>query len=237
MRSPMYPHVHTHQKSKPWYERDGGHRLARDREHIASMYPGLTYYINGNSGEVALEGALTLLADCGIPSHVQVRLVFPDNYPAQEPRVYDAASRFPHTADRHFYPNGQCCLWLPPESRWAAHDPDNICRFLEEVAVFFDRQLVYDADGKGIWPGGQRSHGGYGYLEFIQEALGGDQRLLRVFASLLLKKVHVQRNEQCPCGSGRKYKRCHLDRVEDIRRRVGEDILREIINRHFIPDT
>lgn len=234
MQGRMYPHVHTHQRSKPWHERDAGHRLAHDGEQIAPMYPGLTYHIDGNTGEVALEGTLTLLADCGIPTYIQVRMVFPDNYPSQEPRVYDVANRFPHTADRHFYPNGQCCLWLPPESRWAAHDPDGLCRFLEEVAVFFDRQLVYDAEGKGIWPGEQRSHGIDGYLEFIQEALGGDQRLLAIFAPILLEKVLIQRNDRCPCGSERKYKRCHLDHIENIRKRVEQDILQVVISRYIL---
>jgi len=156
---------------------------------------------------------------------------FPDNYPEQEPRVYDAANCFPHEANRHFYPDGRCCLWLPPESRWNADDPEGLCRFLEEVAVFFDRQLIYDAEGKGIWPGGQRGHGGDGYVEFVQELLGEDQQLLVALAPIFANKSNIGRNSRCPCGSELKYKKCHLHTVQEINRRVGFVTLRKVFQK------
>src|SRR6266567_1096614 len=175
MRGRLYRRAPTQAKPKAWYQRDGGERLAQDRERIAAAFPGLSYQIDEQAGRVFLEGTITLLAECGISTPIQVRVEFPDDYPEHEPRVYDAAQRFPHEADRHFYSDGQCCLWLPPESRWDAKDPDGVCRFLEEVAVFLDQQLTYEALGKGRWPGRQRSHGDAGYVEFVLELLGGDQ--------------------------------------------------------------
>ena len=92
---------------------------------------------------------------------------------------------------------------------------------MEEVAVFLDQQLTYEAVGKGRWPGRQRGHGDTGYVEFVLELLGGEQRLLDALAPTLANRSGVQRNSPCPCGSGMKYKRCHLRAVEEISRKVG----------------
>src|SRR5947208_1188983 len=83
-----------------------------------------------------------------------------------------------------------------------------------------DQQLTYEAVGKGRWPGRQRSHGDTGYVEFVLELLGGEQRLLDALAPTLANRSGVQRNSPCPCGSGMKYKRCHLRAVEEISRKV-----------------
>ena len=123
MRGRLYRRAPTQAKPKAWYQRDGGGRLAQDRERIAAAFPGLSYQIDEQAGRVFLEGTITLVAECGISTPIQVRVEFPDDYPEHEPRVYDDAQRFPYEADRHFYPDGRCCLWLPPESRWNAKDP------------------------------------------------------------------------------------------------------------------
>ena len=224
-----------HQKRNPWYLQDDGARLAQDRACIAETFPGLVYRIDEEAGHVFLDGTITLVAECGVPTHLAVRVEFPFDYPQREPRIFEVAGRFPHVADRHFYKDGQCCLWLPPESRWNPNDPNGLCRILEEVAIFFDQQLVYEAEGLGIWPGEQRSHGDEGYLEFVQEVLGGSRHLLDIFAPMLLghKGIRIQSNDQCPCGSRRKFKRCHKHRIEDIKGRVGSECLRAIIERSY----
>lgn len=233
MRGRLYRHFPTQTKPKAWYQRDGGNRLAHDRERIAAAFPSLSYRIDEQGECVFLEGTITLVAECGISTPIQVRIQFPDSYPKHEPRVYDAAKRFPCEANRHIYPDGQCCLWLPPESRWNADDPDGLRRFLEEVAVFFDQQLAYDALGRSRWPGKQRSHGDSGYVEFVQELLGGSQQLLKVFAPVFANRSSVKRNSPCPCGSGIKYKKCHLWAIEEITRRVGLIKLYTIFGRWF----
>jgi hypothetical protein len=220
-------------KPKVWYERDGGTRLAQDRERIAASFPGLAYNLDERTRQVSLYGAITLRADCGIATPIQVRIAFPDDYPEHEPQAYDGEHHFSHEADRHFYPDGRLCLWLPPESRWDKKDPDGLCRFLEEVAVFLDQQLIYEAMGKQRWPGGQRSHGDLGYIEFVQEFLGGSQQLLDALGPALANSPGLQRNSLCPCGSGKKYKRCHLGVVQEIGQKVGWTRLRAIFVRRY----
>lgn len=219
-------------RGRAWHERDPG-CLARDRALVAARYPGLEYHIDEASGKVDVTGTITLGSECGIRTPIGVRIAFPANYPDAEPQAYDAAGRFPHNPDRHFYPGGQCCLWLPPESRWRRTDPHALALFLDELAMFLDRQLTFEATGHKVWPGGQRSHGDKGYCEYIVDFFGGDQSLVTALAPALANVPDLGRNSRCPCGSGRKYKHCHLHDVETVRGRIAEPLrLRRLFRDH-----
>lgn len=222
----------TRAKPKPWYEQDAGKRLATDWAVVEKCYPGLSYRVDDAEERVYLEGALLLaLEQTRVRTDIQVRIEFPPGYPLKEPRAYDSAGRFPHIADRHFFPDGRCCLWLPPESQWDRAAPDGLCRYLDQVALFFYRQLLCDAlstNGRVIWPGKARAHGDLGYVEYVLDLLDGDEKMLDVLAPALGNTIQLGRNDRCPCGSGIKYKRCHLEKVADIERRVGASKLHTV---------
>jgi hypothetical protein len=221
----------TRHRPKAWHERgEGIVRLAHDRTLVAREYPTLNYQFDDDSGMVTLEGKLVYRAACGIPTEVPVRIEFPFDYPYGEPLAFDAAGLFEHTFDRHFSTdNGRCCLWLPPKSRWNPYDPDALLTFLDEVVVFFDRQLVYDATGRTAWPGGEYGHRIDGWEEWIAEEIG-DNQVLQAFIPILKSDEKLGRNEKCRCGSGIKFKRCHLDVIENIRRQVPPLRLRQVFN-------
>ncbi len=170
-----------------------------------------------------LEGDFVLQTDCGITSSIAIRVVFPKNYPDSEPTAFDAAGRFPVMADRHIVKDGQFCLWLPPCSRWDTDDPNRILRFLDEVTVFLERQMTFEATG--TWPGGQYKHGPHGYEEFMLAILNGNAAYFASLFPVILGKVDPGRNEPCPCGSQKKYKRCHSDAVAEIVGRIGRSTL------------
>jgi len=103
--------------------------------------------------------------------------------------------------------------------------------FLDELAIFFERQLLFDATGK--WPGDEHDHGDNGYLEWIKEVLANNDRLVEIFSPVLGGSVKVSRNDSCPCGAeGSKYKRCHLSKIEEIRRGVPLTILQRVFAAH-----
>jgi hypothetical protein len=213
-------------RAKAWYERgEGVARLAHDRALVLREYPTLSYRIDEVAGAIYLEGTLIYRLACGIPTEVPVRIAFPRDYPRREPRAFDVARRFAHGLDRHMaIDDGACCLWLPPKSRWDAGDPDTLLTFLDEVVVFFHRQLVYDAGGQVEWPGPQYGHRFDGYEQWIIEVFG-DEHALRAFIPILKAHLKIGRNEGCPCGSGRKFKKCHNEKIEQIRRGVPASIL------------
>ena len=222
------------QKSRPkrWYEKGvGPARLTHDKGLVAAGYPTLEYYTEADTDHLYLEGVLTYDSESGIRDHIKTRIVFPAFYPEQEPRAYDIANYFPHTLERHFYKDsyseGRCCLWLPPKSKWKPDDPNAILIFLDELVMFFERQLIFDATGK--WPGPQYGHGYNGYKEWVKEVLNVDGQSLGTLTSVLISSAKISRNDPCPCGSLIKYKNCHLHRIEHIRREIDRSILTAIL--------
>ena len=200
---------------KPWYRHDGGRRIEHDKALVAARFPRLTYRVDERRGTVEIVGPITLKSESGIPEHISVRIALPPGYPREEPAVFDAGRRFlPHSPDRHFFSNGRCCLWLPPESRWSERDRDALDRFLDEVLVFFERQLIYDV--VGYFPGEDRAHGIAGFLEYFLDAQDGEVQVVDRLLPLIFGSKKVSRNAPCPCGSGRKFKRCHSDFVETM---------------------
>lgn len=173
-----------------------------------------------------LEGDFVLKADCGVPTTIRIRIRFPSNYPSSEPVAYDVGAFFPRDVDRHILSSGAFCLWLPPCSPWDEADPNgSLLRFLDEVTVFLERQLVYDATGAKQWPGPQYRHGKYGYLDFMLSILSGNEKHLTALLPVILGKLSPGRNEVCPCASQLKYKRCHAGHVEHIVSRIGRGTL------------
>ena len=221
----MYHHRRLPKKRKAWFEREGGVLLCAERALVERDYPGLAFHVDAGSGRMHLIGAITLLSDCGVATPISVRVEFPFDYPQSEPTAYDGSKQFPEEVDRHILKGGQFCLWLPPCSPWNPDDPNRLLRFLDEVTVFVERQLVYEATGGRTWPGPQRKHGRAGYEEFMLSLLGGSDAHLQALLPAILNRESPGRNDLCPCRSGRKYKRCHADAVEEITRRIGRNQL------------
>jgi len=206
-----------------WFQRDkGDERLKQDRVLIRHDYPDLKYGLNHRLKRVFLDGTITLRAECGIPTRIKTRLIFGDSYPTYEPIAYETGNLFHHIADRHFFPDGRCCLWLPVETQWNPKDPTALHSFLDQVSTFFERQLIYDASPDKCWAWGQRGHDIEGYIEFIQDALGGDNSLISNFAGLLSGREEIPPSSYCPCESGKKYKYCHAKTLVKLVEKLGE---------------
>ena len=125
------------------------------------------------------------------------------------PTVYEVGGRHALIADRenvevidlHFYPNGACCLGL----QLFTSRRMTLVEFMDELVVPFFYRLSY-TDSYGLrsarqylW--GEYSHGDKGLREYLSDV---DR----------IAKHGLGRNELCVCGSGRKYKRCHLGEVD-----------------------
>ena len=125
------------------------------------------------------------------------------------PTVYEVGGRHALIADRenievidlHFYPSGACCLGL----QLFTSRRMTLVEFMDELVVPFFYRLSY-TDSYGLrsarqylW--GEYSHSDQGLREYLSDI---DR----------IAKHGLGRNELCVCGSGRKYKRCHLGEVD-----------------------
>lgn len=217
----LYRQGRSPNRPKAWFERFGGSVLRAEQALVKESYPDLRFRLN--AGTINLEGDFVLQTDCGIATAIALRVVFPWDYPGSEPIAFDAASRFPVSADRHIIKDGQFCLWLPPCSQWDKNDPSRLRRFLHDVTVFLERQMTFDATG--TWPGGQYEHGAHGYEEFMLALLDGDTASLAALFPVISGEAHPGRNELCHCGSQKKYKYCHSDAIAKIVGRIGRGTL------------
>lgn len=192
---------------------------------MSEHYPGLAFRVDTAGERIHLEGDFIIEAECGVRTPIRIRVDFHASYPADEPTAYDATGRFLPSLDRHILKDGQFCLWLPPCSPWDRDDPYRLLRFLDEVTVFLERQLIYEATGEREWPGRQYAHGAAGYREFMLSTLDGNEQHLQSLFPVIIGTSRLSRNELCPCGSSRKYKRCHAEQVESIIYRIGRSRL------------
>jgi hypothetical protein len=107
----------------------------------------------------------------GSPQRIATWIEFPSDYPDHEPLAFETARRFRHDADHHFYANDRCCLWLDVETKWRPGDRDALRRFLDELSLFYYRQLMMEANPRLSYPRLSSGHGVLGYLEYLEERL------------------------------------------------------------------
>ena len=111
--------------------------------------------------------------------------------------------------DLHFYTDDDaCCLGFGSRDNRSFH----IKEFIHELVIPFFYRLSYaekfgiDACRSDLW--GEYSHDIEGLREHEAEIL-------------YFSKLSVGRNELCPCRSGKKYKICHFNEVESIKRSIN----------------
>ena len=139
---------------------------------------------------------------------VRLRIEYPASFPErnQPPSVYLESHRnhWKNTADSHIEKNWRLCLFVPSESGIDFFDSASLNYLFAIIQTFLFKQRIYQKrlDKSWLtgtlakWPGEDRSHGEQGILEAIQA------------------KGYPGRNDPCPCGSGKKYKQCHLQKFQ-----------------------
>ena len=132
------------------------------------------------------------------------------------PKVYEVGGRCFDIAeqnqcamvDLHLFEDGACCLGL----KFASERNLTLERFIPDLVIPFFYRLSYidqyglSAAKEDLW--GEYSHGPAGVREYQAE-------ILRLVGN------NPSRNRPCPCGSGSKYKRCHLVEVEAMKRHIS----------------
>ena len=224
--------------SKPWAtasaERVSGRLSLRqaDLEWLVARFPGLQYDREAGviAGELEVhaaydgeQGNLLIGSDdatAGMDSYLRDSFSIRIELDALDrngwPTVYEVSDRHARIADReqtdtidlHFYPDGACCLGLQP----LADRRTTLNEFMDEMVVPFFYRLSYtevhglEAARRHLW--GEYSHGDPGLREYLSDLVE-------------IARRGLGRNDPCACGSGRKYKRCHLGEVDRLNRARG----------------
>ena len=197
-----------------------------DLRWLRSNFPNLYYEANSQKilGELGFcavydnESGKITIADLTEETDFLIRDVFEVEICLDEldmngwPKVYEVSEKYHRIAkkcevpiiDLHIYPDdGACCLGI------TYRDSKQLCikGFLHELVIPFFYRLSYtdqfgiDRARKDLW--GEYSHGDTGQIEHLLEIMD-------------IARHNPERNDLCPCGSGRKYKKCHLGEVESL---------------------
>lgn len=190
---------------------------------VQAQYPHLTFH--EEERRVLIRGSFPLTHEGKLLDRYIVEIEIPPDYPDSLPVVRETAGRIPHTADRHMNRNGEACLFVPDERSWVLPPGATFLEFLNgPVYSFFLGQTFVEMGQE--WPFGQRSHGNNGILEFYSEKIGTKNSEIIIRYLELLSKREIKGHWDCPCGSRKRLRDCHLREVRDLRSKIPPDVAR-----------
>jgi len=214
---------------EPWYKRNP--ELAKEiSADLRVAHPNLHLFIH-TDGMAEVRGTYAILSPQGkLLDRFRVSIELPHDYPRALPIVREVGRRIPWRQDFHVEPDGKACVLLP-DDRWRCFPEGKpFAHFLDgPVHDFFLGQSLVALGEE--WPFGEWSHGPRGVLEYYQGLLETDHdgtvhRFLRI-----LSKLNLKQHCECPCGSGRKIRKCCQKRVADLRRKIPPAVARKACER------
>lgn len=197
------------------------------RGAVARRQPELNVSIDADT--IIVDGRFVVSSPEGPFDYYDVRITITAGFPLEEPRVFETGNRLPRVIDRHVFPSGACCLGIWEE--WLIKSDRSFDTFLTGIAHdYFVSQTHFEL--KGVWPFGERSHGNIGIVESYADVLGVSRELGVVCRYLeSLNRLTVKGHIICPCGSGKRVRNCHSDKINDLRRRIAPDLAKRMLDR------
>lgn len=199
-----------------------GLRLDTVRAALAAYQPELR--VTREGGVFIVRGRYQVHEQATVPrttppiSMYDIEIRVTADFPKTEPRVFETGRRIPRDIDRHMFSNGRCCVTV--WEAWLATAPHvSFAAFLTgSLHEFFLSQFWYEVNGE--WPFGEWSHGVEGLEEAYAGALGipHDGRL-RAYLDVLCRQ-RPQGRRPCPCGSGRRLRDCHRERLMALHQKI-----------------
>jgi hypothetical protein len=146
----------------------------------------------------------------------EVSIRFPQSYPKCFPKVIETSKKIPRKDFRHVNPDQTLCLAVEPEEKAIAKNGISFKYFLDKVLVPHLSRETY-REMSGAYPDGEYAHGNSGIWQFYESALETTDRSL-IISELeeIIYSKWQSRNELCKCGSGQKFKRCHLEKWSQV---------------------
>ena len=193
---------------------------------LRSNYPNLHLYRGEHDGP-EIRGTFPIRSVIGKElDRYQISIRFLAGYPNVLPEVRELGSRIPWYAEYHVNTNGTCCVLL-------AEDRSRCFPIGAPFKVFLDGPVHDYFLGQSLvalgepWPFGEWGHGTEGIHEFYRELFGTDDKKTIVRFLRVLTKLTPKPHWGCPCGSGKKIRKCCQARIADFRRKVPPAVARK----------
>lgn len=178
-----------------------------------AAYP--TLQIVGEPGHQYLRGILDVPDGAGGVAYSYLVEIKPvASYPYRYPVAYEVGGDIPVGADNHKYFDNHLCLGVDAEELVQCHKGLTLVEFIEKVLMpHLASQYYHHLTGSYLQ---EYAHGDDGVRQYYEKLLGTtDVVVWAAFFHAAFDK-HIERNEPCCCGSGRKFKKCHEPIVQSI---------------------
>lgn len=191
--------------------------FAKQALELQERYPDFGHYIE-RKDSVDIFGVLKLIDPCKgfVWESYEVRVELREGFPTALPKTYVLSKKIPWTNDRHIGANGGCCIAPEAEEYCVLGRDYSLVSYIEKLVIpFFASQKLFDLEGD--WPNGDFPHFTDGLISYYKSKLCLDSLDKVIFAlSIAVGQKQLGRNDACLCGSGRKFKKCHLSTIEGL---------------------
>lgn len=191
----------------------------KDFESAKKQYPNLVYTpADLNHFKYKVTGSIPIIDAEGTHwGTFHASIYFKARYPYGFAVLQEVSALIPRLIDRHIGQNGECCVCGPLEALEMEQKPLSVLAFINNYAVpYFANQIHYEE--YGYYVNGEYSHDHEGLWESFEELFNTKDRG-EIIKKLDFIKSKPSVNKPCPCGSGRKIKRCHLNLIKSIRKK------------------
>ncbi len=198
------------------------------RADLRTDYPNLHLFIEPGHG-TEVRGTYPVLSPDGrVLDRYQVSIQLPADYPRSLPIVRETAGRIPWKPEYHVNADGAACVLLP-DDRWRCFpETAPFIQFLDgPVHDFFLGQSLV-AVGED-WPFGQWSHGREGRAEYYRWLFDTDDASTVLGFLRVLARLNLKQHLPCPCGSGKKIRKCCRARIVDFRSKIQPIVARRAL--------
>lgn len=209
-----------------------GRALAELELVLAERYPDLRLTVE--NGRLVLKGSFPVVYEGEALDRFQIEMWIPPDFPEEVPILREVGGRIPWDADRHVFTGGlpgTSCVFVLEEWFILPKETQTIIAFLDgPVRNYFIGQSLVEQ--REPWPFGERTHGRQGLLESYAEMLGieiNDKTIQAYFHALSHNKV--KGHWDCPCGSGKVLRRCHLQELRALQDRVSPKVAKRALAR------
>lgn len=197
------------------------------QEVLRDKYPDLAVSYVGS--KICIQGSFSVVYDGEVLTRYQIEIEWPAN-DDKVPVLRETAGRVPWVAARHMNSNGVACPLVPEEWILRAPEQRTLLHYLDgPVRNFFIGQSLVDL-GKP-WPWGERSHGYRGLIEAYGEMVGmKDEAAIRKCLDYL-SRSSIKGHWECHCGSGQRLRKCHIEDLQTLRKRIPPFVAKAAFNR------
>ncbi len=184
------------------------------RTDLTENLPGWT--IEHGTEPLSIIGLLQLVESGKIIDEYKVRLQLSPSHPTNPPSVFEIGGKIDRIADHHINGDGSACLFVVDEKNKYWNKNTKISEFVSgPVRSYFISQSYYAATGEWIF--GERRHEISGVLDFYYEQLEITSIVVLETMLQLVITDNIKGHWLCPCGSQKKMRQCHMQRILKLR--------------------